>query len=165
MDEALSLQSALFAREQARALERQQQTTLREEQRVALSLGLGAGVTGVRLQDELERIRAAARMRAFMCVPLSFSRPSSPSRFSFWDRTTDAISSPLDRRPPLYRNPKQSHDAFSDDELDEVDELTAAFEADDNDYSDDGDGNGGLMVISQEEMERSWRADGEGTTG
>lgn len=74
MDEALALQSALFERERAREQARQEALTLREEQRIAASLGLG-NVTGARLQDELERIRAAARMRAFMYVtarPLGF---------------------------------------------------------------------------------------------
>ena len=157
MDEALALQSALFERERAREQARQEALTLREEQRIAATLGLG-NVTGARLQDELERIRAAARMRAFMyAVPFrSYSRT---------DATTDASLWPA----LLCRNPKQSYDVYSDDEVEPLDDLTAAFEADDDGFSDDeGDGNGGgsLMVISQEEMERSWQGDGgEGTTG
>lgn len=174
MDESLALQSQLFARERERQAAREEMLRRREEERLGVGSSAGGekGVEGrkVKLNDELERVRMAARVRAFMYVPpssLLLSQRSqltlSPCLLCFASLLVSSllVSSRLDSTP-LNRNPKRpSFD--SDEEVDEMDELTTAFEADDDDEEydsgDEGDGNGGMMIISQEEVERSWVAD------
>lgn len=166
MDESLALQSQLFARERERQAAREEMLRRREEERLGVGSSAGGekGVEGrkIKLNDELERVRMAARVRAFMYVPPSSLLLSQESQLT--PLTLLALlcfTSRLDSTP-LNRNPKRpSFD--SDEEVDEMDELTTAFEADDDDEEydsgDEGDGNGGMMIISQEEVERSWVAD------
>jgi hypothetical protein len=114
----------------------------------------------------------------YVTSSLIFPHPTQPTTDIGFRFFCSFSFSPTDRAPP----PSLSRDPFyldSDDDDDEdaysapVDDLDGLFGAGDDEddlamadvMDEEGDGNGGMMIISQEEVERAWDGGGDGGGG
>ncbi|KAL7410307.1 hypothetical protein BDY24DRAFT_418047 [Mrakia frigida] len=164
LNESLALQSSVYERERAREEARAEHVRAREmeSEMARLSMvpgtaggpsrlagvGEGQGQGSGKLMDELERIRGQARMRAFMQPALPISRD------------------------PFYNDDNGSDFSDDDDDANNNDDEGDLLDVDDilggrDEWEDagGGDGNGEMMVISQEEVERGWVEDGRSGRG